>query len=85
MKYYKWRFNTSNTSHPVRISDLDINFSDGGDPSYGGYVVSCVNTILDVSSYSAWNMEEISQEQALNIATVISPSAYVDQEGLIIL
>jgi hypothetical protein len=85
MKYYKWRFNTGNTSYPVRISDLEINFSDGGDPSYGGYVVSCIDNALDVSAYSAWNMEEISQEQALNIATTVNPSAYVNQEGLIVL
>lgn len=78
MKYYKWSFNTVDTNYPARVQDLDILFSDGGDPSYGGYVVSAVSNSLDVSNYAVWNMSEITAEDALNMAQVFYPSASLD-------
>lgn len=80
MKYYKWTFNTADTNYPARIDNLDILFSDGGDPSFGGYIVSSSQIALDTSNYSLWDMTEITANEALNIAQTFYPSASLDEQ-----
>lgn len=79
IRYFSWNF-YNNTRLPV----LELGFTDGGDPYLGGVVVSYLSSgHIDLSLYTNWNLTEISQQDALDIATKVSPFAFIKEDGRI--
>jgi hypothetical protein len=79
MKYFSWNFYNN-----VRLPILEIGFTNGGDPFFGGTIVSYLESgQINELDYSDWNLKEITEEEALNIAKITSASAYVREDGRI--
>lgn len=78
MRYFSWNFYNG-----LRLPILEIAFTDGGQPSLNSTIVSYSNQDIDISQYADWNLSEITQQEALNIAISICPNALVKEDGRI--
>ena len=90
MNYATWKLNFSNpkygTGPEEKISELGFGAEGAwvaGSVEEGGTILGYVTEAINPAELTAWEFQNISQEEALTFAKAIAPDAYLLEDGRI--
>ncbi len=90
MNYATWKLNFTNPEYGTgpedKIAELGFGAEGAwvaGQPENGGTILGYVTEAIDPAKVTAWEFQNLSQEQALAFAQAIAPNAYLLEDGRI--
>ena len=91
MNYATWKLNFANpeygTGPEEAIADLGFGAVAAwsqGEPENGGTILGYVTEPVDESQLTPWDVQNITQAEALAFCTALNPEAYLTDEGTIV-
>ena len=91
MNYATWKLNFDNpeygTGPEQAIADLGFGAVSGwcqGEPENGGTILGYVTEPVDESQLTPWDVQNITQADALDFCLDLNPEAYLTDEGTIV-
>ena len=91
MNYATWKLNFDNTDYGTGPEDAIVatgNTAEGawnsGEITDGGTILGYVSAPVDESALSEWDVENVSEAEALAFCQAINPDAYLAEDGRIV-